>query len=105
MDSICHNTLTTGDGKTTDLGTTVSRQTTDTRSPEEQLADFQRDVNRLYDRQAINALLTCAGQIMQVKWPPRPLIYQVAGALTGFTPGKTQPEKGAASRPPGSALQ
>lgn len=42
------------------------------------LADFTEKVNRLYNRQAIAALMTASGQCFGVSIPPKPLILQQA---------------------------
>lgn len=45
------------------------------------LADFTAQVNRLYDRQAIAALTTAAGQPFGVTLPPRPVILAAAKGM------------------------
>lgn len=47
-------------------------------APEPTLADFTAKVNRLYNRQAIAALVTASGQCFGVRIPPRPMILQQA---------------------------
>jgi hypothetical protein len=47
-------------------------------APEPTLADFTARVDRLWNKQAVAAVLMASGQCLGVRIPPKPLILQQA---------------------------